>query len=594
MLNRPRFVLEIEREQATLVAQNHACCALRLNVISGEDVDHVRTDSEEGLLLGTAYTRGKRIFVRELMSCIAVTSPEKAAMELDGSFFLIVLNHSTRTAVAISDITGSRKIFFTSSDSRLVLSDSPIGLGLRDIAVDPAGLAEYLLNGIPLQNRTVFAGVKLFPRSSIGELTPIEPHITPYWHYEFNDAFAGRSEASLIREFGEILEQATQIRASNTSGPVYVSLSGGYDSTCILGNLMRSKPKDEIRAFSYSADPSATKTDADVARATCRQFGISHEMLQIPKRPFHEVLSLNAQRGFASAHLCGEIGVWETIANSLSLDGQRPSCFFGDNAFGHDPSWRIGNVDEMLTWLPLARPSDFPSISRIIRPDCRTAVQTCFNESFSALLTNAAGVGDAFKQRDYLYFDQRVGFALLPWRDFFCGLHLNPLNPLLDKNVLEFYRQLPYAARESRSLYKKTIRHLFPELLASRRAIFYGNVPENRILMQEDRDALTIAAGNLCHPLAQFIEGDAVAELLRSLFSLPVTREGRLKTLAKICLKGTPLLEIVRSFKPRSFHVDLANIITRVLIIDSSLKVISSVSEKLASREAEKQKARGL
>ena len=128
-------------------------------------------------------------------------------------------------------------------------------------------------------------------------------------------------------------------------------------------------------------------------------------------------------------------------------------------------------------------------------------------------------------------------------------------------------------------MYKKTVRHLFPELLASRRAVFYGTT-DKRLLMREDAAGLAAATEDLSPSLSHYLRGDAMKELLQTLLNLPSRREGKIKKIAKICLKGNPLFDIVRSFTARSFHVDMAAVIARALIIDGALKLLNGETQE--------------
>lgn len=321
-LCKPLFSLRVTPNSLSLSTQVY-----KLDLAQDSRIAHAASEFEECLVIGDAFLQGTQTTAEQLLLQIALRGPRNVAENLDGSFFIVWLNHSQPAAIAISDITGSRKVFVGQDDNSLVLSDRLSGLNLSKADIDPTGLVEFLLNGVTVQNRTVFSGVSFFPRASLAEIVLPQPKYCSYWNYDFDDSYLGRSEHDLVKQFADTLEEATRIRAVNASNPIAVSLSGGYDSTCILGSLLRCRPKDSIVAFSYATNPDEANTDAAVAHETCQRVGVEHCILPIPTLTFGNILDLNARYGGAAANLCGEIGVWDALTELFPPCRGRIDCF---------------------------------------------------------------------------------------------------------------------------------------------------------------------------------------------------------------------------------------------------------------------------
>jgi hypothetical protein len=557
----------------------------RLAATPAYNCQHGTEGDFELLVWGDVYRGETRLGWLEVARSLARSSLATAVTDWDGSFFVLCLDHKAKTAMAVSDITASRKVFFLADRRGLRMSDSPAGLGPLDGEVDPAGLAEYLLNGCAVGLRTVYSGVRLFPAASVASLSASGAHFSQYWSFQPDDALEGRPKTTLVRELADLLDAAIRNRARRIPAPVLISLSGGYDSTCLLGSLLRVRGADEIVAFSYAHDPRQTRTDAAVARETCARLGVRHETVAMPSLCASELVRRNAAQGFAAANLCSEIGVWDGLTQRLRLSEPRPYCLFGDNAFGHDPNYRLETTDEILRWLPLAGTSAFASIGELIPPERRAACRTAYAEACRETLDQAAKVGDVHRRRDFLYFSHRVVNVLLPWRNFFCAVSVEPVEPLLDKSLLDYFQHLPYSARRARTLYKKAVRFLHPEMLSRRRAVFYGCEVNLLALLQADAAAVAARLRDLPRPLQEWLAADALVHLLARIRSGSPPHESALRSFLKVCLKGRAATELWRRFRaPRPFRPGLAEVLIRAAVVGDALHVVTQKREQVPAK----------
>lgn len=297
-------------------------------------------------------------------------------------------------------------MFFRSVGAGWIISNGLKIAAYPTSSLDAGALAAYLLNGIPLGGQTLFRDVHVLPEGTIARLTSGDLDIKPYWSYEIDESFEGRSERKLVAEFGELLFSGISARLRQDPRAMFLSLSGGYDSTCILASALRVLGPKNIRAFSYETrDARTTDADAKIAAEVCRHWKVDHRTIQIPTRSLSEIVESNARHAFATANPCLELAVWETLDQSLGFTSGTPRLFFGDNAFGHDPNWRLSTREDAMAWLPMPMLDDFNQLRPFLKDTEFEPTKNSFAEVLGKVLQRGATVYDPMNVKDFFYFD---------------------------------------------------------------------------------------------------------------------------------------------------------------------------------------------
>ena len=341
------------------------------------------------------------------------------------------------------------------------------------------------------------------------------------------------------------------------SRPLFLSLSGGYDSTCILASAIRALGSGkDLRSFSYrSSQDSLTDSDAVVAAEATRRRGVEHRIISIPDRNLSQIIDANAKQALATANPCTEFGLWDELDHALGFESGSVRLFFGDNAFGHDPNWRLATHADAMAWLPMPGPEEFSQLLPFLRENEGERVAKPFEEIFSEVLSRGASLSHAVDEKDFYYFEQRVRFALMPWRERFCSRHGEAVNPLLDSRVLDFYRHLPPEHRKRRRLYRKTVETMYPDFFRQKRATLQGSMIDLRLLFRNN----SAWAKDRIHSLHPTLDSIVSAKALNSIcegLTTPGRKEGTgWKGMAKRLFKNTTLGETIRSLSPRSHQI---------------------------------------
>ena len=223
-------------------------------------------------------------------------------------------------------------------------------LGTADI--DLQSLYDYLYFHMIPSPRTVFAGVRRVPGGHSLRATLAGPMLSRYWVPAFDASGGKRSLASLKEEFVTLLRQATE-REANDGGPVGAFLSGGTDSSTVVG-MLQSVTGTAPEAYSIGFDAEGYD-EMEYARLSARHFGARHHEFYIAPadlvRSIPEVArSYDQPFGNSSAlptYYCAKIARGDGIRKMLAGDG-------GDELFGGNTRYVKQGVFELYHGLPRA------------------------------------------------------------------------------------------------------------------------------------------------------------------------------------------------------------------------------------------------
>lgn len=187
----------------------------------------------------------------------------------DGDFLLVLVNKADGRIAVINDVFGRLPTYIHLRDGRLILARDlrrvTQALGAADF--DRMALAQYLLLGFPLGNRSWFAGIEYLEPASLISIFPGDASIKVTKLHEFNlegEEHGHRSPAENAHNLAGLFRQACRQRTGGAGGNV-VSLSGGLDSRAVAAGLWR----EEI-PFTAATFLNAQPTNAADVRAAAQ------------------------------------------------------------------------------------------------------------------------------------------------------------------------------------------------------------------------------------------------------------------------------------------------------------------------------------
>lgn len=180
--------------------------------------------------------RGPRSRPAEDLLALYRRSGPACVGRLRGFFSLAIWDGARETLVLATDHFAMRPLFYL-QEGKSVLFASEVKAILAasggSLQQDEHGIADYLLLGMPLGDRTLFKGIRLVPPASILEIGGGRSAARSYWQLRFH---SGRDTIGDLEKATELFSEAFDSAVGDCvdeGGVFELPLSGGMDSRCI-------------------------------------------------------------------------------------------------------------------------------------------------------------------------------------------------------------------------------------------------------------------------------------------------------------------------------------------------------------------------
>jgi asparagine synthetase B (glutamine-hydrolysing) len=134
----------------------------------------------------------------------------------------------------LTDRINYSKIFCHKLPDGFVLATHLTFFSREDLHLSSAGLACGIANGTQFFTSTVFKEIEVLERACLHTFDGRHHHTEAYWMYGFGEVVPRRSAKDKMKEC--LVES---VRAQVCDRPLLLSLSGGFDSSGILGILAK-------------------------------------------------------------------------------------------------------------------------------------------------------------------------------------------------------------------------------------------------------------------------------------------------------------------------------------------------------------------
>jgi len=155
---------------------------------------------------------------------------------LNGAFFLLLWEPSTRTLVAANDRFGMYPMYWGQRGDRFCLASRVLASVLAGASTgewNDAAIATFLTIDDFLGETTLLRDVEAFPQATLLTKRDNTLEWSRYWRYDYTPRKAGVSLPALGAEVGEKFVQAVKRQCAGKDR-VGITLSGGLDSRCLL------------------------------------------------------------------------------------------------------------------------------------------------------------------------------------------------------------------------------------------------------------------------------------------------------------------------------------------------------------------------
>jgi asparagine synthase (glutamine-hydrolysing) len=211
---------------------------------------------------------------------------------LDGMFAFGVWDSRTRRLFLARDRTGKKPLFYSNCGDRFQFASEIKALfaaGLP-LEVDGEGLAGMMAYGYSPPPGTLYRYVWQLPPAHRLVLSPgKDPEVTRYWSVDFEPSGMVVSEPEACDRVRQLLTSAVRKRLV-ADVPVGAFLSGGLDSTIVVGLMASLGPRVRTFSIGFSGDDRFDETH--YARMAARAFGTDHTEFEVGPSDFQLVEDL--------------------------------------------------------------------------------------------------------------------------------------------------------------------------------------------------------------------------------------------------------------------------------------------------------------
>jgi len=212
----------------------------------------------------------------------------------DGDFVAILLHKQTKDFFIINDIYGRLPLYYWHTPDRFILTRE-----LRFITdlvgltrFDRMALAQHLLIGYPLGQRTLLENVHRLPPATSITIYKARSQIKFDYHDQFNcevKTDERRTVKDNATQLVNLFERSCAARAATGANTV-ISLSGGFDSRAIAACFHKARIPLHCATF---LDPSRrAESDVAIARQVASLFGAEWKLLPLNAPLAGDVLKL--------------------------------------------------------------------------------------------------------------------------------------------------------------------------------------------------------------------------------------------------------------------------------------------------------------
>jgi asparagine synthase (glutamine-hydrolysing) len=355
------------------------CADVRFTAYPEYPLLHVRGERFSIFLEGVIYNKSVSRIQSELEAVFTSFRDDEARLRgaignwilgNDGEYVAVVHDRQFETVALLTDALGRLPLFYSNSGSELLIAREPkfITRCTLNRKPDRVGIAEFLVHGYNVGDRTMSDGIKRLPPASLVCHDSLRNSITNSVMYDWNlerltaDAPFEDCVQSAAATFCDVT--ASRVQRPN-SGAIALSLSGGLDSRAV-GAALR-KEGFAFSAHTCVSHDRANIKEAMIAERVAKALGCPWSSIQLSEPRAEMMVELiRRQEGGSATWMATELEHYQLLRR---ISGDHATLFTGD-----------GGNNVMYSLLP---PSEVRSVADIMAQtfdavyhwDLRTASQ---------------------------------------------------------------------------------------------------------------------------------------------------------------------------------------------------------------------------
>ncbi len=378
---------------------------------------------------------------------------------LNGSFIIIIIDEDEEIVLIANDRIAAKPLFCFNDGRAIYFGPEMKSLFLvpsLERKLNLAAVADFLTNGHFTREHTLIEGLETVDKATVLKVTAGGVTWHKYWEYDCEKRVEDRGLKYYQKAFAELLYQAVRrrLRTDNTYG---VLLSGGYDSRAILGGYLKERNDRELYTISWGREEDIPNSDCAIAKRLARKLGAHHR--------FYELTAEEVVDNFHNFILLGEGLTWfpesydvfHRIREQQGVD----IVFRGDVCCGSG-GILVHDEHTMFRSLNLMALRNIRAYQRILKPSYHRLFCELDAETIR-LVSARCKAKNLHNRHGFFYLDIKLKYFLNPL-NYVKNFALESFTPLLDYDILDFMSALPVKYRLDKSLYRKTVVEMFPEL----------------------------------------------------------------------------------------------------------------------------------
>ncbi len=217
---------------------------------------------------------------------------EQCPEHLHGMFAFAIWDWKKQSLFLARDRMGIKPLYYSFSNNQLrfasniqaLLASNKIDSAI-DTSINPVGLHnQFTLHAVIPAPNTILNGIqKLEPGTTLSIKNSTDYKTQCYWQYDATRSDTAMSEDEWVQAIHDSLRDAVRKRLDVADVPVGVLLSGGLDSSLLVGLLAEAGVKD-IRTFSigFEDQPEEKGSEFEFSDAVVERYKTNHQKIQIP------------------------------------------------------------------------------------------------------------------------------------------------------------------------------------------------------------------------------------------------------------------------------------------------------------------------
>jgi asparagine synthase (glutamine-hydrolysing) len=213
---------------------------------------------------------------------------DECVVHLSGMFAFSIWDMRKRELFLARDRMGIKPLYYSCTDKRFLFASTPQALlttGDIDTSIDKVALHhQFTLHAVVPAPRTILNGVrKLEPGTFLKVDLNGKTVQKRYWELEARRPSEALSEEEWVESIHVSLRQAVEKRKAIADVPVGILLSGGLDSSLLVG-LLSEAQSDKILTFSIGFEdmPEESGHEFEYSDKVVERFATEHHKIHIP------------------------------------------------------------------------------------------------------------------------------------------------------------------------------------------------------------------------------------------------------------------------------------------------------------------------